>query len=208
MYLKSIKVFVLFALFLVSCSNQTQRIIVPLTKEATIEDTYTIIWNGKSKAFRYVEGEWERDAAYDYVFDVVQKRYKKTWKSVKNLHRLHPDYDGKAGSRSQSMYFEVAYELKQDALVSMITSSLGNGKGTSDRVFRAQELNFELTGLSSFAPYNQMTIVQEYDYEAGILREEVQLFKLKDGKKVPFMKNEETAYFYIRGKLDDPPTKL
>lgn len=208
MYSKSISILVLFTLFLTSCSNQTQRIIVPLNTAAAIEDTYTIIWNGESKAFRYVEGKWERDVSYDYVFDVVQKRYEKTWKSVKNLHRLHPDYDGKAGTRSQSMYFELAYELKNNGLISTLTSSLGNGEGTSDRTFREQELHFELVGISSFAPYSHMTIVQHYDYEAGILTENVELFKLENGKKIPFMKNEEKAYFYIKGKLDDAPTRL
>ncbi|MGH1335211.1 MAG: hypothetical protein ACRBFS_03720 [Aureispira sp.] len=207
MKMKSVVLFFVLCLLLGSCSS-TNQIIVPLTATANIEDTYTIIWNGTSKAFRYVEDEWVRDETYDYVFDVVQKRYEKTWKSVKNLHRLHPAYDGKAGLRSQSMYFELAYELAGESLRSQISSSLGNGTGTSDRVFREQELNFALTNLSSFAPYSHMRIRQTYDYEEGVLTELVELFKVKDGQEIPFMKNEETAYFYIKGQLDAPPTTL
>jgi hypothetical protein len=207
MKMKSFFMCIVFCLSLYSCSNSS-KIIVPLSSKVAIEDTYTIIWNGESKAFRYVGNKWERDATYDYVFDVVQKRYKKTWKSVKNLHRLHPEYDGKAGERSQSMYFELAYKIAGEVLQSKIKSSLGHGSGNSDRAFRKQELNFELTDISSFAPYSHMRIRQNYDYEAGVLTELVELFKLKDGKEIPFMKNEEKAYFYIKGQLDAAPTKL
>lgn len=195
------------AVLFFSCSN-TSKVIVPLSLQANIEGTYTIIWNGTSKAFRHVEGQWKRAESYDYVFDVVQKRYPTTWKSVKNLHRLHPDYDGRAGKRSQSMYFEVAYELAKADLKSQITSSIGAGEGTSDREFRTQVLNFELSGISSFAPYSHMRITQDYNYESGLLKEVVELFKLKNGAEIPFMKNEETAYFYIKGKLEGAPTRL
>lgn len=207
MKMKSFFMCIVFCFSLCSCSSSS-KIIVPLSTDALIEDTYTIIWNGESKAFRYIDDKWERDATYDYVFDVVQKRYKKTWKSVKNLHRLHPKYDGNAGARSQSMYFELAYEVVGNALCSKISSSLGKGMGSSDRVFRKQELNFELTDISSFAPYSHMRIRQNYNYETGLLTEIVELFKLKDGKEIPFMKNEEKAYFYLKGKLDTAPTEL
>jgi len=41
-----------------------------------------------------------------------------------------------------------------------------------------------------------------------LLEETVFLYKLKDGKEIPFMKNEEKAYFYVKGKLDQAPTIL
>lgn len=208
MKMKSVLWLLVLGIFVSSCSN-TSKVIVPLSTKANIEDTYTIIWNGESKAFRYVHNQWQRDETYDYVFDVVQKRYEKTWRSVKNLHRLHPQYDGKAGERSQSMYFEVAYEIAgEKMLASLINSSIGTGKGSSDRVFREQELYFELTDISSFAPYSHMRIRQNYDYEGGILTETVELFKVKDGQEIPFMKNEEKAYFYLKGQLNAAPTKL
>jgi predicted HAD superfamily hydrolase len=75
------------SLFLTSCATM-KEIIIPLSDKAEIEDTYTIIWNGTSQAYRYVNEKWERDEKYDYIFDVIQKRYPNNWKSTKNMHRI------------------------------------------------------------------------------------------------------------------------
>jgi hypothetical protein len=144
----------------------------------------------------------------DYVFNVTQKRYQQQWKSTKCLHRLHPEYDGKAGVRSQTMYFEINYALVGSKLAVNLFSSLGKGKGFSDREFRNQTLDFEVEGMSSFAPYDHIRIDQTYKYEEGLLEETVFLYKLKDGKEIPFMKNEEKAYFYVKSKLEQAPTSL
>jgi hypothetical protein len=205
---RSAVIFKLILLVMIAACSRPAKVIVPLTAEAKIEDTYTIIWNGYSHAYRYGNGAWVRDEKYDYVFDVVQKRYDKEWKSVKSLHRLHPSYDGKAGERSQVMYFELGFRLAEDKVVSDISSSLGDGKGFSDREFRNQTLDFEVKDISSFAPYNRIRISQHYNYEEGVLSEIVELYKLADGKEIPFMKNEETAFFYMRGKLQTAPTKM
>ena len=184
----------------------SKKIIIPLTSQVVVEDTYTIIWNGTSIAYRFVNENWERASNYDYQFSVMQKRYDKLWKSVKTLHRMHPDYDGKAGDRDQTMYFELAFSSRNDSVVSDLTSSLGKGKGFTDNEFRKQTIEFKVDDLSSFVPYDHMRITQEYKYEEGVLVETVFLFKLKDGKEIPFMKNEEKAYFYMKGKLDKAPT--
>jgi len=189
-----------------SVSAGSKKVIIPLTTEVVIEDTYTIIWNGSSLAYRWVNDNWERAANYDYQFSVLQKRYNNLWKSVKTLHRMHPDYDGRAGDRDQTMYFELAFSLSHDSIVSNLNSSLGEGKGFTDKEFREQTIEFKVDGLSSFVPYDHMRITQHYNYEDGLLTETVFLFKLKDGKEIPFMKNEEKAYFYIKGKLDKAPT--
>jgi len=190
-----------------SCSN-SKTITVPLSQEAKIEDTYTIIWNGVSNAYRYVDGQWKRDETYDYVFDVIQKRYDNEWKSTKSLHRLHPDYDGRAGNRDQSMYFELKYAkgASEKLLHSDIFSSLGTGMGKSDTEFREQQFTLNLTDVSSFSPYNKIRITQHYQYEAGLLTETVELLKEKKGQDSPFMKMEEKAFFYLRGKLEQAPT--
>ncbi|MCP4438498.1 MAG: hypothetical protein GY810_06095 [Aureispira sp.] len=198
----------LAVVFLAFSCKTPNKIVVPLNSKVEIEDAYTIIWNGQSKAYRYTAGEWQRDESYDYVFNVVQKRYDKVWKSTKNMHRLHPQYDGKAGARSQAMYFELNYTLKGDDLVTTIYSSLGEGKGQSDREFRDQNLTIKLKDISSFMPYNHLRITQEYQYEEGLLLETVELFKLKNGEEIPFMKMEERAYFYLKGKVDKAPTTL
>jgi hypothetical protein len=194
------------SLILASC-NSSKQAIVPLNRSIELDDTYTIIWNGISKAYRYENGQWLRAESYDYQFDVVQKRYDNQWKSVKSLHRIHPDYDGKAGDRDQTMYFDVAYKNLIDGNVqAIINSSLGNGTGTTDTEFRKSILTMYVPNASKFMPYNKFRITQHYDYEKGLLTETVELIKEKDGKEKPFMKNEETALIFIKNKLDKAPT--
>jgi hypothetical protein len=193
-------------LSLIGCST-SQKAVIPFSNKAVVEDTYTIIWNGTSEAYRYLDGKWARAENYDYQFNVTQKRYGNTWKSVKSLHRLHPDYDGKAGDRDQTMYFEVDYKnLKENQVLSVISSSLGDGAGTSDKEFRNAQIVLYVKNPSSFMPFNKFRITQKYNYEEGILTETVELFKEKEGKEIPFMKNEEKAYFYVKGKLKEAPT--
>lgn len=193
-------------MLLIGCSTSKQATL-PLSSSVELDDTYTIIWNGISKAYRYENGEWLRAESYDYQFDVVQKRYDNHWKSVKSLHRIHPNYDGKAGDRDQTMYFEVVYKNATDGRVqALINSSLGNGTGTTDTEFRNFELTIDVPNASKFIPYNKFRIAQHYNYEKGELTETVELFKEKDGKEIPFMKNEETALIFIKSKLDKAPT--
>jgi hypothetical protein len=196
----------IIAMILAGCSTPKQ-INIPLSRSVELDDTYTIIWNGISKAYRYENGQWLRAESYDYQFDVVQKRYTNHWKSVKSLHRIHPDYDGKAGDRDQTMYFEVAYKrLINGEVQAAINSSLGNGTGTTDTEFRKSVLTMYVPNASKFMPYNKFRITQHYDYEKGALTETVELIKEKDGKETPFMKNEETALIFIKSTLDKAPT--
>nr|MCU0451871.1 hypothetical protein [Bernardetiaceae bacterium] len=193
-------------LLLTSCSS-SEPAVIPLNRSVALDDTYTIIWNGISKAYRYENGQWLRAESYDYQFDVVQKRYDNRWKSVKSLHRIHPDYDGRAGARDQTMYFEVAYQNLVDGKVqAAIQASLGNGTGTTDPEFRQSTLTMYVPNASRFMPYNKFRITQNYDYEKGVLTETVELIDEKDGKETPFMKNEETALIFVKSQLDKAPT--
>jgi hypothetical protein len=195
-----------------ACGSAKKTAIMPSASKIEFEDTFTIIWNGKSEAYRYVKGEYVRDDTYDYTFNVIQKRYATQWKSTKTLHRNHPDYNFKAGQRSQSMYFELNFTLEANALISQLKTSLGSGKGKSDIEFREQNFVLDLDkknayyNISPMAPYNKIKISQHYNYEAGELLETVELYKEANGKITPFMKNEECATFYIKGKLDKAPT--
>ncbi|MGE4541086.1 MAG: hypothetical protein AB7D35_07485 [Bacteroidales bacterium] len=196
----------LFVIILSGCSS-TKQTPIPLSASVELDDTYTIIWNGIGKTYRYENDEWQSAENYDYQFNVIQKRYDKVWKSVKTLHRIHPEYDGKAGSRDQTMYFEVAYKNLIDGKVqATIHSSLGNGTGTTDTEFRQSVLTMEVPSASKFMPYNKFRITQNYKYEEGVLTETVELIKEKDGKEIAFMKNEEIALIYLRNKLDNAPT--
>jgi hypothetical protein len=209
-------IFAISAVALMSaCSTVNKTAIVPITPKLEFEDAaYTIIWNGKSEAYMYVDGQYVRNETYDYVFNVIQKRYDNTWKSTKTLHRNHPNYDYRGGQRSQTMYFEINYSQfeKQVKLKSTLHTSLGEGNGFSDLEFREQNLIIDLNqnnpyyNISKYTPFNKMKITQHYNYEEGVLTETVELYKEKDGKITPFSKMEETAVFYIKGKLDKAPT--
>jgi hypothetical protein len=195
------------AVLLLSSFAMAQKSVVPLSSKVVVEDTYTIVWNGTSEAYRFVDGNWVRAENYDYQFVVNQKRYDSKWKSVKTLQRLHPEYDGKAGERDQTMYFEVDYKNITDGKVeTAIVSTLGEGTGATDTEFRNTQLTMYVKNASRFLPYNKYRITQKYNYEEGILTETVEILKEKDGKETPFMKNEEKAYIYTKTKLASAPT--
>jgi hypothetical protein len=105
------------------------------------------------------------------------------------------------------MYFEVAYKQMIDGKVDAeITSTIGNGKGTSDNEFRESVFTMRVPNASRYMPYNSFRITQHYNYEKGILSETVELFKEENGIEKPFMKNEETALIFVKGSLDKAPT--
>jgi hypothetical protein len=192
-------------LALVSCGSSKDTII-PQTEEINLDEGYTIIWYGRSKVYRYDDGEWIRSKENDYEFTVSQKRINNKWKSIKNMHRRHSDFNTMFGDRNQTMYFEVDYyDMKGDTVYANVSSTLGDGTVVSDDEFRNTVITM-YPKTNAFMPYNKFRITQHYDYEEGVLTETVELLKEKDGKETPFMKNEETAYFFVRGKLNEAPT--
>jgi hypothetical protein len=208
--MKRLSVFlaVAIATFFTSCGT-SNKIIVPLSKTLpSIDDNYTIVWVGKGESYVYLDGKYVRNESNDYSFEVIQRRYGNKWKSVKNMHRIHPEYDGKAGEREQTMFFGIDFSEQDGKILSTINSSLGSGKGVSDIEFREQTIQFAAEGVSSFAPYNSYRITQHYKYEEGMLLETVELFKIKDGKETPFAKIEEKAHIFRPTKLENAPTKF
>ncbi len=204
----SIYLAVAMATLLSSCST-SNKIIIPTSKTLpAIEDNYAIVWVGSGKSYAYIDGEYQRSESNDYSFEVIQRRYGNSWKSIKNMHRIHPDYDGKAGEREQTMFFGIDFSKKGNEIVSTINSSLGSGEGVSDKEFREQQIQFSVDDISSFAPYNTIRITQYYKYEQGLLLETVELFKLKDGKETPFAKIEERAVIFRPVTLKNAPTKF
>lgn len=193
---------------LASCGTAEKVIIPQSTTLPGVKDNYTIVWVGSGKSYTYLEGEYVRSESNDYSFEVVQRRYDNSWKSIKNMHRIHPEYDGKAGAREQTMFFAIDFAEQEGKIISSINSSLGNGAGISDEEFREQTIQFEVEGISSFAPYNTMRITQHYKYEEGLLLETVELFKLKDGVETPFAKIEERAHIFGAKTIDGAPTKF
>lgn len=189
-----------------SCKSTSQAVIPTSKTLPSTDDNYTIIWVGQGKSFAYVDGEYQRSESNDYAFEVVQRRYDHTWKSVKNMHRIHPEYDGKAGAWEQTLYFEIDFSEQKGEIVSELRSSLGDGSGTSDAACREQQFQLAVEDVSSFAPYNTIRITQHYRYEQGELLETVELFKLEDGVETPFVKIEERAVIFRPTKLEEAPT--
>jgi len=210
MTMKKLSTYVTVALatILSSCGTAT-KVIIPTSKTLpTVEDNYSIIWAGSGESYIFHEGNYVRNASNDYSFEVVQRRYKNSWKSIKNMHRIHPDYDGRAGEREQTMFFGIDFSKEGEKIISQISSSLGSGTGISDNEFRAQVIQFSVDNMSSFSPFNTMRITQDYKYEEGILLETVELFKLTDGKETPFAKIEERAVIFRPITLENAPTKF
>ncbi|WBX75758.1 hypothetical protein PG911_14000 [Tenacibaculum ovolyticum] len=204
----SIYLAVAIATILTSCGT-SNKVIIPTSKTLPIiEDNYSIIWVGSGESYIYSEGEYVRNESHDYSFEVVQRRYGNLWKSIKNMHRIHPDYDGKAGKREQTMFFGIDFSKEGEKIISKINSSLGNGTGISDSEFREQVIQFSVDDISSFAPYNTIRITQHYKYEQGTLLETVELFKQSDGKETPFAKIEERAVIFRPVTLGNAPTKF
>ena len=116
-----------FACFVVFCftsCGSSNKIIIPSNKTLpSLDHNYPIVWVGKGESYVYQNGTYLRSEANDYAFEVTQRRYGNSWKSVKNMHRIHPDYDGKAGAREQTMFFGIDFSKSGANITSVITSS-------------------------------------------------------------------------------------
>lgn len=198
----------IFFLGLAGCSRRDGAQ-VPLGADVASDSVLTLVWNGQGRAFRAgADGAWSRDSTYDYEFTVVQRRDGPRWRSVKTLQRRHPAYDGRAGDRAQTMFFSLDFSPAGDSLASRVASTLGEGRGRSDREFRTQRLEMAADGVGRFAPYNAYHITQRYRYEEGVLEETVELVRRKDGEEAPIMRIEESASIYARTRLPGPPGRM
>lgn len=182
------------------------------TQTEQIQGDLIIIWKGTGKAYRAKNNELIRDKTYDYKFSVEQVRNSNTWNSIKNMHRVHPDYDNKSGPRDQTYFFNINFKKNNnDKIISKIISTFGNGIGTSDNEFRNQTItiNLNLNFIEKiFYPYNTIRIKQKYLYEKGILQEDVELLMIKKSKEKLFMLIKEKALIYTQNKLDKAPTQF
>ncbi len=170
---------------------------------STDSPVLTLVWVGRGEAERLDATGWQRVPAFDYEFSVEQRRFADHWESVKHLTRSHPDYDGSAGPREQTMYFQLDYQRDGDGVRSSIRSTLGDGAGTSDSEFRHAHLKMR-ADVSSMAPFDTYQIEQTYSYEKGELREDVTLLK----GEAPWVRNHEVATLFAPKRFDAPPTTL
>jgi hypothetical protein len=172
------------------------------------EPEYTLVWVGRGEAERLVDGAWRRAPEFDYDFSVQQVRYGDRWSSVKSMRRRHPDYDGSAGPRAQTYFFQIGYQpAGADGQVkASIVSTLGQGQGHADAEFRESVLEIE-ADISAIAPFDTYRITQWYGYEAGELRETVELLDHDGEREVPWVRNNEVARLFAPQQLPGAPTR-
>ena len=167
----------------------------------------TLAWVGHGEAERLEGGRWVRIPTFDYEFTVLQHRYQDRWESVKTLRRLHPGYDGSAGPREQVMAFRVDYgPAAAGQVASRITSSLGDGRGTTDPEFRRAVIVLGAE-VSRFAPFDTYRITQDYRYEEGRLVETVELLGHGPDGERPWVRNHEEATLFGPRTFPAPPTR-
>jgi hypothetical protein len=191
------KQLLLMLLTLTGCATATPWI--PLTATKPAEPELTLVWIGRGECERLENGVWVRREEFDYEFSVEQRRMGDHWESVKSMRRRHPDYDGSAGPRAQTYFFRLAFS---PGGAMQVTTTLGDGTGTTDSEFRKAELNFSAAGVSSMAPFDRYRITQNYDYEGGQLRERVELNKGNN----PWVRNHEVATLFGARKFESAPT--
>ncbi|MDP3232787.1 MAG: hypothetical protein Q8N26_08425 [Myxococcales bacterium] len=162
----------------------------------------TLVWLGTGECERFVDGQWVRSPQFDYDFSVEQRRSKDRWDSVKSLRRRHPDYDGSAGERTVTWFFQADLKAVDAARVPVeFTTSLGAGHGTTDPQFRRASMELK-ANVSSMAPFDRYRITQHYRYEDGQLDETVSL----DKGDQPWVRNVERATLFARHTFAEPPT--
>lgn len=202
------KIYLIAALLIALTGCTTTQPNLPLSKSDFIDPDKILVWVGRGESFIWKDGAWLRSEANDYNFSVTQRRYSKHWDSIKDMHRRHPDYDGSAGPRDQTMHFMLSYSKAEKGLKSEIKSSLGTGTGSTDVEFRKALLEIAANGISSFAPYNKYRISQSYNYEEGQLIETVELFKQTENGEVPFVKINEKAKLFSPTLFQHAPTRF
>jgi hypothetical protein len=190
----------LLPLTLLTLSCATSHPWLPLSPTAVPSGDLTLMWVGRGECERLEHGAWVRRPELDYDFSVEQHRLGDHWESVKSLRRLHPDYDGAAGERTQTYFFRLAFGPADATqhVSAEVTTSLGNGTGVTDPEFRQAELTFSAAGVSAMAPFDRYRITQTYDYEGGHLTE---LVELNQGT-TPWVRNREVATLFAAHRYE------
>jgi hypothetical protein len=115
---------------------------------------------------------------------------------IKEIHHRHPRYDGRAGPRDQTVYFLVrTFPAARGGLDLAVEGTLGAGKGHEGA---EGGLVIEIASAEQgwFVPFNTIRIRQTRGTAKGRLEEVVELFSIKEGRELPFMKMQEEGIVY------------
>ncbi len=188
--------YVLFTAILpvVACANLHTPL--PLTEGPPPTALSSAVFVGYAQAFRFVEGNWVRVPEYDYEFFLLERRFADRWETIKEIHRLNPRYDGRAGPRDQTLYFTVRTSPAADGGLDLVVEgTLGRGKGHEAP---GGELMIELASAERgwFVPFDTIRIRQTRGPTKGQIEEIVELFSRKEGREIPFMRIREEGVLY------------
>ena len=182
------------ATLLAGCSSTTSPL--PLTDTPPPVPSSSSVFAGHARAFRFVHQAWVAAPEYDYDFLVLERRLDDHWEAIKEIHRRHPMYDGRAGPRDQTLYFFVRMSPAPDGGHDLVVEgSLGRGSGHEKS---GGGLVLELASAQKgwFVPFDTIRIRQERPAGEGRVQETVELLSKKKGREVPFMKIEEEGLVY------------
>ena len=183
------------AALLGGCSSTTSPL--PPTDSLPPASSSSSVFAGHARAFRWVDDSWVAVPEYDYDFVVLERRSADRWEAVKEIHRRHPGYDGRAGRRDQTVYFLVRTSPAPDGGSDLVVeSSLGRGSGHEKAGGEGVLLELASSRKGWFVPFDTIRIRQERPVVEGRIRETVELLSRKKGREVPFMKMEEDGLVY------------
>jgi hypothetical protein len=182
-------------LLLAGCSSTSSPL--PQTEAPAPVPVSSSAFAGHARAFRFVKGAWVASPEYDYDFIVLERRFADRWETIKEIHRRHPRYDGRAGPRDQTVWFAVRTSPAADGGSDLaIDGTLGRGSGHERPGGEGTVLELAYAKRGWFVPFDTVRIRQERQAVDGRFRETVELVSRKDGRETPFMKMEEEGLVY------------
>jgi hypothetical protein len=182
-------------LLLAGCSSTSSPL--PRTDAPAPVPASSSVFAGHARAFRFVKEAWVASPEYDYDFIVFERRYADRWETIKEIHRRHPKYDGRAGPRDQTVWFLVRTSPASDGGTDLaVEGSLGRGSGHEKAGGGGVELELASARKGWFVPYDTIRIRQKRTAVEGRIEETVEVLSKKAGREVPFMKMEEEGLLY------------
>ena len=187
-------IFFLVAVPLVACSSlHTPLPLIDGSPPAALSST---VFVGYAQASLFAKGNWVPVPEYDYEFLLLERRFGDRWETIKEIHRRHLRYDGRAGPRDQTLYFAVRTSPAADGGLDLVAEgTLGSGKGHEEP---GGGLVIELASTERgwFIPFDTIRIRRTRASTEGRIKEIVELFSREDGREVPFMKMQEEGIVY------------
>lgn len=157
----------------------------------------SLVFAGHGRAFRFAKEAWVAAPEHDYDFIVLERRSADRWETIKEVHRRHPRYDGRAGPRDQTLWFVIRTSAAADGGLDLeVEGTLGRGKGHEAAGGEGVVLELAYARKGWFVPFDTVRIRQERLVADGRLEETVELLSRKDGREAPFMKMEEQGLVY------------